>query len=338
MFFTNIETFFTFLLVQVGNLVALIQGQLFETLVQPAMFQLGLSEYVEAAFEGTEWFVIGLLEISFLALVLQPLEKVWPVERNQDRQSIRIDMLYTCLHRLGAFTLIFFFSIDPLLDHLTAFLHLEGFKPFNLEDLWPAVTGHAWISFFIYLVVLDFVDYWYHRAEHQFDWWWNLHSLHHSQRSMTLWSDDRNHLLDDLLRDVTFALVANLIGVPPSQFIWLVVLTRLLQSLQHANLRCSFGWLGERLLVSPRFHRTHHAIGFGHEVHHDKTGSTVRGCNFGVLLPIWDMLFGTADFRKNFEATGIRDQLPPPLGKARNYGRGFWQQQWFGIKRLLNQA
>ena len=78
--------------------------------------------------------------------------------------------------------------------------------------------------------------------------------------------------------------------------------------------------------MSPSFHRRHHAIGFGHE-------GTARGCNFAVLFPVWDVVFGTADFRPGFLPTGIRDQLA-----GRDYGRGFWAQQWFGLRRLFGAA
>jgi len=61
--------------------------------------------------------------------------------------------------------------------------------------LWNPLT---WIA---YIVLDDFTGYWIHRAQHHFNWWWSLHSLHHAQRQMTMWSDNRNHLLDDLLRD-----------------------------------------------------------------------------------------------------------------------------------------
>ncbi|MFX9619248.1 sterol desaturase family protein, partial [Acinetobacter baumannii] len=77
----------------------------------------------------------------------------------------------------------------------------------------------------------------------------------HSQRAMTMWSDNRNHLLDDVIRDVLIAFTARAIGVPPGQFVALVAVTQLVESFSHANLRLDFGWLGERLLVSPRFHR-----------------------------------------------------------------------------------
>ena len=154
---------------------------------------------------------------------------------------------------------------------------------------------------------------------------------------MTMWSDNRNHLLDDVIVDIVVASVAAVIGVPPGQFVALVALTQLLESFQHANLRLSFGWLGERLLVSPRFHRVHHAIGIGHE---SAGRGSLGGCNFGVLLPWWDMLLGTADFASPISATGIRDQVEPDArtGQVRDYGRGFWAQQWMGLRRLLGRA
>jgi sterol desaturase/sphingolipid hydroxylase (fatty acid hydroxylase superfamily) len=138
-----------------------------------------------------------------------------------------------------------------------------------------------------------------------------------------------------LLRDVYLALIALAIGVAPSQYVLLVSVSRALQSLQHANVRIHFGWLGERLLVSPRFHRTHHAVGIGHE----SKGRELGGCNFGVLLPVWDLLFRTANFAPDFHGTGVRDQFErtAPDGSvrpARDYGRGFWRQQWLGLMRL----
>ena len=69
-----------------------------------------------------------------------------------------------------------------------------------------------------------------HRLSHQFRWWWALHSLHHAQRQMTFWSDDRNHVLDDLIAFVWFGVIALLIGVPPLQFPLLVLVLRFLES------------------------------------------------------------------------------------------------------------
>ena len=310
-----------------------VQGWLFEHVLAPFMFVSGLGGFTEEAFEGTEWFLIGLVEVAALYLVLRPLEALIPAQPLADKRARWNDFTYTVVHRLGLFSIAIFFTLDPLMDHFAGLLRFEGVNPFNLESLLPAMPPLA--SFLLYLVVLDFCDYWFHRAQHHLNWWWGLHSLHHSQMDMNLWSDNRNHLLDDLLRDIMMAIVALAIGVPPGQFVLLVSVSRALQSLQHANVRIHFGRLGERLLVSPRFHRTHHAIGVGHE---SLGQGSLGGCNFGVLLPVWDQLFGTARFAPDFAATGVRDQLPQPHGAGRNYGRGFWQQQWFGLKRMVEFA
>lgn len=308
------------------------QGWLFESTVQPFLFKLGLGAVAEEAFSGTEWFLIGLIELALLYAILRPLEAWIPAKPDLDPAARRNDFLYTCIHRLGAFTVAVFFVLDPLFDALASKLHLSGISQFNLEGVWPGITDIPLVSFFVYLIVLDFVDYWYHRASHRFHWWWGLHSLHHSQQNLNLWSDNRNHLLDDLLRDAYLAFIALIIGVEPSQYVLLVVASRMQQSLQHANVRIHFGALGERLLVSPRYHRLHHAIGAGHE---SNGRDTLGGHNFAVLFPVWDILFRTAYFGNSFEATGVRDQLPPPQGEGRDYGRGFWAQQWLGLLRMI---
>jgi hypothetical protein len=53
-----------------------------------------------------------------------------------------------------------------------------------------------------------------------------------------------------------------------------------------------------------------------------------------VLFPFWDILFRTANFELRWDATGVRDQLPAEGG--RDYGRGFWQQQWLGLRRIFS--
>ena len=43
------------------DLFAAAQSLLFETLVQPLVFALGLGQWMEVAFEGTGWLLVGLL-------------------------------------------------------------------------------------------------------------------------------------------------------------------------------------------------------------------------------------------------------------------------------------
>ncbi len=312
------------------ELFANTQAALYEGVMQPIAFALGLGNRLEDVFDGTGWLLVGLMQIAVMLVVIGPLQRWRPVEAVNDRHAIRTDVVYTLIHRLGLFRVALFLMVDPMLDLVMGQLRAQGVGTFHLDNLWPGVTDGPWVSLLIYLVVFDFLNYWLHRAQHQWHWWWALHALHHSQRQMTQWTDNRNHLLDDLLAAVIWVGVAQLIGIAPSQFVAVVAITQLFENFQHANLRLSFGRWGERVWVSPRFHRLHHAIGVGHETTQG-TKRVLGGHNFGVLLPWWDIMFGTANFDMRFEPTGIRDQVEQGV----DYGKGFWSQQGLGIKRLM---
>ena len=320
------------LIEKLTNFFSQAQQGLFEAVVQPIIFALGVGGMVEDGFTATGWFLVGVLQLIVLLAVFAPLQKFKPVEAITDRGTIRTDILYTLIHRLGFFRLALFFTLDPLIEAGFGAMRVTGMETFHLDQWLFGMIGmeSALLGFFIYLVVFDFFDYWIHRGQHGLNWWWQLHSLHHAQRQMTMWSDNRNHLLDDVLRDSILVCVGLAVGIAPGQFVALVALTQLSESFQHANVRVWFGSLGERLLVSPRFHRLHHSVGIGHE----SPSRVLGGHNFGVLLPWWDLLFRTGNFEKRFDATGVRDQIE----QGRNYGQGFLEQQWLGLKRLAGRA
>ena len=302
--------------------LVLLQDRLFEALLVPLLYATGLMGWADQAYEALGFVMIGSLEMLALAVLLLPLERLIPAERWTDRRATRVDLLYTLLHRLGVVPLLVFALVAPLQARLDEWLLGHGILVRNLEQWLPALADHPFATFLLYLVILDLAEYWFHRAQHRFGWWWSLHSLHHSQRQMSLWTDDRNHLLDDLLDALRIVLVGLLVGATPEQFLLALILIRFVQSFYHANLRIRFGAVGDRLLVSPCFHRIHHAIGLGHD-------GPARGCNFAALLPVWDVLFGTANFAPIYPPTGVGDQLT-----GRRYGDGLVEQQWLGLKRL----
>lgn len=302
------------------------QTALFERWVKPLTVWLGQQGLLEQAYEATGWLLIGLLQMTLMLAVLVPLERWRPVEPVRDRKGVVTDVVYTLIHRLGFFRLVFFFTLEPWVLSLSAWYSIQGGPTWQLDAIWPGVTDQAWVSFVLYLIVLDAFNYAIHRAQHQFNPWWALHALHHSQRQMTLWTDNRNHLLDDAIVAFLFALLGQLLGVQPGQFVALLAVSQLVESLQHANLRTRLGFL-RHVIVSPQFHRYHHAVGVGHQ----SPSGVLGGHNFGVLFPWWDMLLGTARFDDVYLPTGISDQVE----SGRDYGQGFWRQQWLGLKRLF---
>ena len=289
----------------VANTYAGIQERLFSGVVEPVLYQLDLTGWSEDVFDGIDWFLFGCIQIALIVLLLRKWERFNPAESQEKfSNASKADVVYSLFHRLGIFHGLFFIALSGFFFQIDSLLHDFRFARLNVETWWPGVTSIPIISFCIYMILLDLVEYLYHRATHTFSWWWQLHALHHSQTVMTAWSDNRNHIIDDILRAAVFAIFALLFGVSPGQFIYLVVISQFIQSWQHANLKIDLG-IGKYFLVSPLFHRMHHAVGYGHEAI-GKPG-VLGGCNFGVLFPWWDMLFKTAVFTENVYPTGVRN-------------------------------
>lgn len=289
----------------VSNTYAGIQERLFSGVVEPVLYQLDLTGWSEDFFDGIDWFLFGCIQIALIVLLLRTWERFNPAESQEKfSNASKADVVYSLFHRLGIFHGLFFIALSGFFFQIDSLLHDFRFARLNVETWWPGVTSIPIISFCIYMILLDLVEYLYHRATHTFNWWWQLHALHHSQTVMTAWSDNRNHIIDDFLRAVVFAIFALFFGVSPGQFIYLVVISQFIQSWQHANLKIDLG-IGKYFLVSPLFHRMHHAVGYGHEAI-GKPG-VLGGCNFGVLFPWWDMLFKTAVFTENVYSTGVRN-------------------------------
>ncbi len=296
-----------------------IAGWIFEVIVQPTMYDLGLMDWAEDAVDWIQFGLFGVVTIVVVYVVCRPLEAWRPVEPVTDRRAIRTDILYTLLTRLGVLPLVAFVLLNSLSAWWAGTVADSGFVPPTLETLIPGLREMPILAFCLYIVILDFGEYWRHRFQHRLGWWWALHSIHHAQRQMTFWTDDRNHILDEMLAALWFGTIALAIGVPPGQFPLLVLVMRLAESLSHANVRLSFGRVGERLLVSPRFHRLHHGV----------LSTADHGKNYAVLLPVWDWMFGTADFNRDvYPRTG---DLEAPEALATG---GWLRQQFIGLKRL----
>jgi sterol desaturase/sphingolipid hydroxylase (fatty acid hydroxylase superfamily) len=314
------------LFTQISDAYASIQEFLFANIAMPILYQFDLMALAEDVYDGMDWFLFGCIQILLIIVVLRTWEKFAPAEpQAQIANTTKADVIYTLFHRLGIFHGLIFIALSGFFFQIDSVLHDFRFGRLNVESWYPSVTAIPLVSFCIYFILLDFVEYLYHRASHTFNWWWQLHALHHSQTQMTAWSDDRNHILDDIMHAVVFAFFALLFGVSPSQFIVLVVLSQLIQSWQHANIKVDLG-IFKYALVSPMFHRLHHAVGYGYEAK-GKPG-VLGGCNFGVLFPWWDMLFNTAIFTKQVHPTGVRDlSLSPHV----------LQQQWQSFKHATRE-
>lgn len=293
-----------------------VQTWLFESIVTPIVFHFGLMAWYEPGYNAVEFVMLGSVQIAIIAVGMRFFERRWPLEKSDaDDRLIGVDRVYTILNKLGVIPLAIFVVTYPLVQEIELTVRTWGYAPPRLERILPGLGDNALASFLVYFVLYDLAAYWLHRAQHAFSWWWALHSLHHSQRRVTVWTDDRNHVIDDLLVTLALVLFSQIVGVQPGEYVVILMVGRLIESWSHANVDMGFGWLGDRLLVGPRFHRLHHAHATSDEVR-------IYDHNFAPVFPVWDILFGTAIFDRRHRPTGVDD----PVIDADN-GRGWLVQQ-----------
>lgn len=266
----------------------------------------------------------AVLQISIIAFIFRPLETFAPAEQWTDRRYTKIDRLYTLIMLLGLFPLFSYLVLTPvahLLGGASAETGSAG-SALNLRHLVPWLDQHPAILLLVYYLIYDMTYYWLHRAQHLIPWWWAMHSMHHSQRQMSCWTNDRGCYLDGVLQSFILAAVGLVIGIDLSEFALLTLVSELVQNFSHTNTRIGFGRFFERVFVDPKFHRLHH-------MKVDETRPWLHNCNFGQVFSIWDNLFGTALYGEPPRPTGVSD----PAVDADNE-RGLVMMQWYTLKRF----
>ncbi|MFT5206906.1 MAG: sterol desaturase/sphingolipid hydroxylase (fatty acid hydroxylase superfamily) [Candidatus Omnitrophota bacterium] len=153
-------------------------------------------------------------------------------------------------------------------------------KWFGYELL--SLIKSEFFRFLIYILLIDFVYYWKHRLSHHFNWWWQVHQVHHSATELNIITSSRVHPFDVALMHIFTCVPIALAGTPPSAYLTYLLFRNVLSRIQHSDMNSRWGWVGKYLFVSPAQHRVHHSI---LPEHLDK--------NFGNFTPLWDHIFGT---------------------------------------------
>ena len=159
------------------------------------------------------------------------------------------------------------------------------------------------------IVLVDLSGWVNHWLRHRFGLTWVFHAIHHSQREMNALSESRLHIVDWLVSIVVGAAIVTALSIEPDKAVDYELVLLAFTRLYHANIRTNFGPLG-LVLVSPQYHRVHHAI--DPRYHHK---------NYAVIFTLWDRVFGTYCRQRDvYPETGIPDRDFPFESTARGFG------------------
>ncbi len=166
------------------------------------------------------------------------------------------------------------FCFDVLMRgvQLAALIYITSYTPFHWEK-----TIYYWIFLFL---AEDFAYYVLHVVDHYCRFFWAVHITHHSSEQFNLTVAIRSSVFQPLYRFVYYIPLA-LIGFEPLDILFMYAIGQTYGFFVHTEVVGKLGWL-EYILVTPSHHRVHHA---SNEKYLDK--------NMGMVLIIWDRLFGT---------------------------------------------
>lgn len=184
----------------------------------------------------------------------------------------------------------------------------------------------AWAMVGILLVGDDMTQYWWHRLSHS-PLLWPLHRAHHSASYMSIRVTFRNNFFYYLMMPGLW-IAGALLYLGVGGMVYAVYITVKLAVILGAH--CSWRWdeplykikalrplmwVLERTISTPATHWAHHAITNDDGVGHYKG-------NFGNLMFIWDLIFGSAHITRRYPAqVGLMDdQL---------FGAEHWSHQMF---------
>jgi sterol desaturase/sphingolipid hydroxylase (fatty acid hydroxylase superfamily) len=161
-------------------------------------------------------------------------------------------------------------------------------------------VGLGAIALFLPVFFFDFFYYWFHRAQHRFEWLWRVHKVHHSIQDMNC-LNSYHHVFEEVMRFPVVALpLALLLKVDAPQMIFLSAFITSWGQYIHSDTSIHLGKLNG-FFADNAFHRIHHSIA---EQHYDK--------NFASFFSIWDKLFGTyVTPEPSLPEVGLTDTPPP---------------------------
>jgi ornithine lipid hydroxylase len=146
--------------------------------------------------------------------------------------------------------------------------------------LWP-VHWPIWLQLLSKIAIGDFLRYWLHRAAHETDFLWRLHSVHHAPDKLYSTNVFRFHPAEKALQFCADTLPFILVGIGENVLAYYFVFYAMSGLFQHSNCDLRLGGLNY-LVSGPEVHRWHHSRIIGES-----------NANYAHTFVIWDIFFGT---------------------------------------------
>ncbi|MDH5778339.1 MAG: sterol desaturase family protein [Gammaproteobacteria bacterium] len=240
--------------------------------------------------------------VAVLMLSLITIEALYPAQRKW-RMTLKSFFMRDAPYMIIGATTI------ALMQYIAITMVIEfGIRQGQTHQTMPLIPGVI-----LCLLIVDFFWYWIHRYSHESNskfgqWCWKIHLAHHLPQQVYVLMHAVAHPINFIVARSIFTLPLYFLGFSVEALFVANLIIGLQGTISHFNVDLRVGWINY-LLVGTELHRYHHSA------------DPEQGKNYGSVVPIWDIIFGTFYYRPN--------QLPQQLGisKPENYpvDRQVWQ-------------
>jgi sterol desaturase/sphingolipid hydroxylase (fatty acid hydroxylase superfamily) len=185
----------------------------------------------------------------------------------------------------------------------------------------PARIENVYLYWFLLFLGQDFLYYLLHVTDHYTRLFWAVHVTHHSSEKFNFTVAIRSSVFQPLYRFIYYIPLA-LVGFEPLDIVFMYALCQTYGFFVHTETVGKLGFL-EWFLVTPSHHRVHHA---SNTLYLDK--------NMGMVLIIWDRLFGTFQEETEKPIYGTTTKLAAQTPKEVIFRE--WIKLWNDIKKAPN--
>lgn len=177
-------------------------------------------------------------------------------------------------------------------------------RPILLDGASSGVV--AFVFTFCYFILDDFARFYVHRLMHRWPLLWAFHKVHHSADTLTPMTVFRAHPVEMIVFSLRSTFVqaiaiggfvfflgdsADLMTVIGAN-VFVFIFNLMGSNLRHSHIGVYYWKPLEKILISPAQHHIHHSV---EKKHWDK--------NYGVVLAVWDWLFGSHHYSEKYPLT-----------------------------------
>lgn len=244
--------------------------------------------------------------LLFLFLAFFVLERVLPQMDSRERSkehdgtNIKLGVINTISGRLIALFTVY---------AAATFSEKNGIGLFNIVKL------NKNILLILNIVILDLINYTWHRLLHNIGFLRRFHNVHHTDKFLNSTSALRFHIVEIFLGNIFKLIPIVLLGIGVEAVLIYEVILNSNIYFHHSNIRIpiKLDLLLSKVIVTPYLHRIHHSIKYKES-----------NSNYSSFLIIWDKIF------KSFTPQG---EVSTPKYGIPGYNEKWSQKFYFLLKQ-----